>query len=145
MDYAELLTNPGEAGIFLSPPDAEALDAAADRAGLERWRVDLGAARNKADIMSAFQHALGLADGFGANWDALYDVLADRALETPAGVALTLGGCGALAREDGDDFEQLLEVLDSVAESSYDEDIPFWVFIEGVDADEFDLPVLGEE
>lgn len=145
MDYIDLLTNPGEAGIFLSPPDPRALDEAVDRAGLARWRVDLHSAARKADVMSAFQRTMGFMDGFGANWDALYDSLSERALEAPAGVALTLAHCDGLAQAESETFEQLLEVLDAVAENCYDEDIPFWVFIDGVAAEDVDLPTLGEE
>ena len=145
MDYIDMLTNPGEAGIFLSPPDAAVLDAAADRAGLARWRVDLGGVDRKSALMSAFQCAMGFMEGFGANWDALHDLLSERALEQPAGVTLTLAHCSELARTDSTVFEQLLEVLDAVAERCYDEDIPFWVFIDGVATKDFDLPTLSEE
>lgn len=145
MDYTDMLTNPGQAGIFLIPPDADLLDAAADRAGLARWRVDLHGANRKSALMSAFQRAMGFMDGFGANWDALHDLLTERALEQPAGVTLTLVHCSELARTDSAAFEQLLEVLDAVAENCYDEDIPFWVFIDGVATEDFDLPTLSEE
>ena len=56
---------------------------------------------------------------------------------------LALEHCGDLAAADPEAFETALEVLDSVAESCYDEDIPFWVLVDGVDAQAFDLPVLG--
>ena len=58
---------------------------------------------------------------------------------------LTLENCGEFARRDGEAFELLLEVLDAVAESCYDEDIAFWVFVDGVAAEDFDLPVLDDE
>lgn len=145
MDYIDLLTNPGEAGIFVSPRDAQALDEALDRAGLARWQVNLHGITGKADVMRAFQQTMRFTDGFGANWDALHDSLSERALDEPAGVALVLAHCGDLARAQGDEFETLLEVLDAVAEHCYDEDIPFWVFIDGVAAADFDLPMLDEE
>ena len=56
---------------------------------------------------------------------------------------LTLEHCGDLAAADAETFETALEVLDSAAESCYDEDIPFWVLVDGVDAKAFDLPVMG--
>ena len=71
------------------------------------------------------------------------DVLAERAWSEPHGVVLTLEHCGELAGADQEAFETALEVLDSVAESCYDEDIPFWVLVDGVDAKAFDLPVIG--
>ncbi len=143
MDYEQLLIDPGEAGVFVRPADAAALDAAAERAGLARWTVDLAQVRTKEALLAALAKRLEFPEWFGDNWDALNDVLAERAWEQPKGVMLTLERCGELAHADPETFETALEVLDSVAESCYDEDIPFWVFVDGVDAAAFDLPVLG--
>jgi RNAse (barnase) inhibitor barstar len=142
-DYEQLLTDPGEAGIFVRPEDAAALDAAAERAGLTRWAVDLAGVRTKEALLARLAERLGFPDWFGGNWDALNDVLAERAWEEPHGIVLTLGRCGDLAGADPEAFETALEVFDSVAESCYDEDIPFWVLVDGVDAKAFDLPVIG--
>jgi RNAse (barnase) inhibitor barstar len=144
MDYEQLLIDPGEAGVFVRPADAAALDAAAGRAGLTRWTIDLAGVRTKEALLATLAERLEFPEWFGANWDALNDVLAERAWEQSKGVVLTLERCGELAHADPDVFETALEVLDSVAESCYDEDIPFWVFVDGVDAEAFDLPVLGE-
>jgi len=144
MDYEQLLIDPGEAGVFVRPADAAALDAAAERAGLTRWTVDLGGVRTKEALLATLAERLEFPEWFGANWDALNDVLAERAWEQSKGVVLALEHCGELAHADPEAFETALEVLDSVAESCYDEDIPFWVFVDGVDAEAFDLPVLGE-
>ena len=144
MDYEQLLIDPGEAGVFVRPADAAALDAAAERAGLTRWTVDLAGVRTKEALLTTLAERLEFPEWFGANWDALNDVLAERAWEESKGVVLALEHCGELAHADPEAFETALEVLDSVAESCYDEDIPFWVFVDGVDAEAFDLPVLGE-
>ncbi len=144
MDYDQLLTDPGEAGIFARPADHAALDAAATRVGLARWSVDLAGVRSQAEFLAALAGRLEFPEWFGQNWDALSDVLTELAWEQPNGVLLTLERCGDLARADAAAFETALEVLDGVAESCYDEGIPFWVFIDGVDAAAFDLPVLGE-
>jgi len=144
MDYEQLLIDPGEAGVFVRPADAAALDAAAERAGLTRWTVDLAGVRTKEALLATLAERLEFPEWFGANWDALNDVLAERAWEQSKGVVLALEHCGELAHADPEAFETALEVLDSVAESCYDEDIPFWVFVDGVDAEAFDLPVLGE-
>jgi RNAse (barnase) inhibitor barstar len=144
MDYEQLLIDPGEAGVFVRPADAAALDAAAERAGLTRWMVDLAGVRTKEALLATLAERLEFPEWFGANWDALNDVLAERAWEQSKGVVLALEHCGELAHADPEAFETALEVLDSVAESCYDEDIPFWVFVDGVDAEAFDLPVLGE-
>lgn len=142
-EYEPLLTDPGEAGIFVRPDDAAALDAAAERAGLARWTVDLAGVRTKHELLAKLAERLGFPEWFGGNWDALNDVLAEQAWEQPHGIVLTLEHCGDLAAADQETFETALEVLDSVAESCYDEDIPFWVLVDGVDARAFDLPVIG--
>ena len=144
MDYEQRLIDPGEAGVFVRPDDAAGLDAAAERAGLTRWTVDLAGVRTKEALLGALAGRLEFPEWFSANWDALNDVLAERAWEQSKGVVFTLEHCGELAHADPEVFETALEVLDSVAESCYDEDIPFWVFVDGVDAEAFDLPVLGE-
>ena len=142
-EYEQLLTDPGEAGIFVRPEDAQALDAAAERAGFARWTVDIAGVRTKDELLGRLAERLGFPDWFGRNWDALNDVLGEQAWEQPRGIVLTLEHCGDLAAADAETFETALEVLDSVAESCYDEDIPFWVLVDGVDAKAFDLPVMG--
>jgi RNAse (barnase) inhibitor barstar len=143
MNYEQLLTDPGEAGIFALPSDPGSLDAAAERAGLARWRVDLAGVQTKDALLERLAARLQFPEWFGHNWDALNDVLAELAWEQQNGVMLVLEHCGDLASADPEAFETSLEVLDSVAENCYDEDIPFWVFVDGVDARAFDLPVLG--
>ncbi len=143
-EYEQLLTDPGEAGIFVRPDDAAALDAAAERAGLARWRVDLAGVRTKGELLARLAERLRFPEWFGDNWDALNDVLAEQAWEQPNGIVLTLEHCSDLAAADPGAFETALEVFDSVAESCYDEDIPFWVLVGGVEARAFDLPVIGK-
>ena len=99
--------------------------------------------RTKDALLAKLAGELGFPEWFGGNWDALNDVLSERAWEQPRGIVLTLAHCGDLAGADVETFETALEVLDSVAESCYDEDIPFWVLVDGVDAKAFDLPVIG--
>jgi RNAse (barnase) inhibitor barstar len=144
MDYEQLLSDPGEAGIFARPGDGAELDAAAERAGLTRWAVDLTGVTTKEQLLATLAQRLAFPEWFGGNWDALNDVLAEMAWEQPGGVVLTLRNCGELAQADPDSLETALEVLDSVAEGCYDEDIPFWVFVDGIDPEAFDLPILGE-
>lgn len=145
MDYVSVLSNAGEAGIFSCPAEREALNAAAREAGLTLWEIDLAGAGSKLELLERLRQALPLPEYCADNWDALDEALNDVAWEQPVGVMLTLVHCGEFAHADADNFETALEVFDMVAESCYDEDIPFWVFIEGVDAAEFDLPTLGEE
>ena len=145
MNYEQMLSTAGEAGIFAGPQDRDDLAAAARQTGLSLWEVDLTGARTKADMLERLRQTLPLPEYCADNWDALDEALTDMAWEQASGVVLILKGCGEFAHADAESFETALEVFDAVAESCYDEDIPFWVFIEGVDAAEFDLPILGEE
>lgn len=145
MDYEQLLSNAGEAGIFASPAAAEPLAEAAQRMGLAVWRADLSGVDSKVALLERLGRDLPLPEYGAANWDALDETLNDAVWEQSAGVVVLLGRCGDLANAAPEDFETALDVFDAVAESCYDEDIPFWVFIEGVDPAQFDLPILGAE
>ena len=137
------LMDAARSGAYWTPRDAEVLDATRGTA-LDVVRVDLRAATDKRRVLDAFAAALAFPEWFGGNWDALNDVLGEMAWEQPGGVVLTLANCGALAQTDPESLETALEVLDNVAEGCYDEDIPVWVFVDGIDPAAFDLPVLGE-
>jgi RNAse (barnase) inhibitor barstar len=146
MDYEDRLTDPAAAALFLYPPDAAALEMAAGRVGLTRWRVDLTKAAGKADLLHAFDHALRFKRGFGANWDALHDILTERALNRPAGVMLTLENCAPLVAAAPVEFARALDVLDAVREDCRDEDVAFWVFVEGLaarSAEDYKLPIFA--
>lgn len=145
MNYEQLLSDPGEAGIFVRPADASQVDAAAEHAGLARWHADLAGVKTKEGLLERLAATLAFPEWFGHNFDALNDVLAELAWEQERGAVFTLTGCGEFANADPESFETFLEVLDNVAETCYDEDLPFWVFVEGVDPEAFDLPVLGED
>lgn len=144
MDYDQVLTNAGDAGIFACPTQHGQLAEAVARAGLAAWQVDLSGVRSEAELLSRLRDALPLPEAATADWDALEEALAAAAWEQPEGVALTLRNCAEFAQSQPDEFETALEVFDAVAESCYDEDIAFWVFIDGVDAAAFDLPMLEE-
>lgn len=144
MDYQELLIDPGAAGIFIAPAQLEALELAAQQAGLSCWHIDLADVRTKEEVLSRFKQALPLPDYCADNWDALDESLSDHIWEQPVGAMLILSNCGDLLSASAADFETMLEVLDAVGEGCYDEDIPFWVFARGVDPQRCDLPTLGE-
>ncbi len=142
MDYDRVLANAGEAGIFACPPERGALNDAVRRVGLSVWEADLAGVRSKAALLERLRSSLPLETP--ADWDDLDEALSDAIWEQAAGVALTLLHCTEFAQAEPEEFETALEVFDSVAESCYDEDIAFWVFVDGVDAQAFDLPMLEE-
>jgi hypothetical protein len=66
MDYEQLLSDPGEAGIFARPADGAVLDAAAERVGLTRWSVDLAGVRTKDELLATLAQRLGFPSGSAA-------------------------------------------------------------------------------
>jgi len=144
MDYDQVLANAGDAGIFACPPDGVLLAEAVQRNGLTAWQVDLAGVRSKEQLLERLHQRLPLPEAGAGDWEALDEALSEAVWEQSGGVALTLANCAEFARSQPREFETALEVFDAVAENCYDEDIPFWVFVEGVDAREFDLPMLDE-
>ena len=143
MDYETVLGNAGDAGIFACPTEHAMLASAVQRIGLTAWQVDLSGVRSKSEMLDRLRHALPLPEP-ALDWDALDEALSAAVWDQPAGVALTLRHCAEFAQAQPDEFERALEVFDAVAENCYDEDIAFWVFVDGVDAAAFDLPMLEE-
>jgi RNAse (barnase) inhibitor barstar len=144
MDYQELLIDPGAAGIFIAPADIEGVQAAAQQVGLSCWQIDLTGMRSKEELLAGFKRALPLPEYCADNWDALDESLSDHIWEQPVGAMLVLSNCGELLSSSTEVFETALEVLDTIGENCYDEDIPFWVFAQGVDSQLCDLPALTE-
>lgn len=145
VSYEEVLADAGQAGIYQLPADDAALEAAAGESDFAAWRVDLAGVRGKQEFLDAIARDLAFPEWFGSNWDALEDCLTDLAWCVASGYVLILENAGGLAAADPEVFETALEVLDAAAEYWYDEDVPFWVFVGGVDYKLFDIPALGEE
>lgn len=143
--YEEVLADAGQAGIYQLPSDDAALEAAAVDSDFAVWRVDLAGVRGKQELLETIARELAFPEWFGSNWDALEDCLTDLGWCVASGYALILENAGGFAAADPDEFEAALEVFDAAAEYWYDEDVPFWVFVGGVDYAQFDIPALGEE
>lgn len=145
MNYEEILADSGQAGIYQLPTDDAALETAAAESDFAAWRVDLAGVRGKQELLDAIARDLAFPEWFGSNWDALEDSLTDLAWCVASGYVLILENAGGFAAADPEEFETALEVFDAAAEYWYDEDVPFWVFVGGVDHGQFDIPPLGEE
>jgi len=145
LSYEEILSDAGQAGIYQLPGDDSALEAAAVESDFAVWRVDLAGVRGKQELLDAIARELAFPEWFGSNWDALEDCLTDLSWCVASGYVLVLENANGFAAADPGEFETALEVLDAAAEYWYDEDVPFWVFVGGVDHAQFDIPALGEE
>lgn len=119
------------------------VEAAAQENGFACWRVDCAAVRSKEELLRGIAEALSFPDWFGENWDALEDCLTDLSWGEAPGYVLLLDNCGGFSRADPEAFETALEVFDGAAEYWYDEEVPFWVFVQGADPGQFDLPPLA--
>lgn len=103
--------NPEASGVYLAPPDASRLRAAATRSTLAWMELDTGAARNKMQFLTACARDLQFPDGFGGNWDALADCLQDFSWKPAPGYVVLWRGASALASAAPDDFATALEIF----------------------------------
>ncbi len=118
-DLADWLDN-DEATVRLSAgPDAELVSGFLDRHGLDARMVDLSTVHDKSGLMRTFQHDLNWPAWFGANWDALADLLSGPEDRTARYQVLILSGWDGFQRN----HEELATTLiDLVEESSADPD-----------------------
>ena len=130
------LSDASRSGVYRARGDAEVLDATRG-SKLDVVRVDLRAAKLKAELLEAFARALAFPRWFGGNWDALEDCLADLSWMPGEGrVILIECGPGIAA----DDLGVLRDILATVAESWADRGKPFFAVFLGAKA----TPMLPE-
>lgn len=118
-DLADWLDN-DEATVRLSAwPDPELLFDWLDRHGMDALMVDLSAVSDKQGLMQAFQQDLNWPAWFGANWDALADLLSGPEDRAARAQVLILQGWSGFQRK----HENLaVTLIDLVGESSADPD-----------------------
>jgi RNAse (barnase) inhibitor barstar len=118
-DLADWLDN-DEATVRLSTgPDAELVSGFLDRHGLDALIVDLSTVRDKPGLMRTFQHDLNWPAWFGANWDALADLLSGPEDRTARYQVLILAGWDGFQRNHEDLATTLIDLIE---ESSADPD-----------------------
>jgi len=138
----DLLRDAARSDVYRLPAEAAWIFRAAKANGFAYWRVDLAAARDKSGLLAALARALELPDWFGGNWDALQDCLDDLSWRTAPGYVIVLEHCQGLAKQARGDFDTALEVFGAAAEFWREQNIPFWVFLGGLDDAQYDLPHL---
>jgi hypothetical protein len=115
-------------GVYRTPPEASSLHAQARHAGLAWSELALDAFPGKHAALGAIARAIGAPhDTFGANWDALADVLQDLSWHAPSGHVLHLHGKWDASV---DDRATLLEVLRASADYWRSRGQPFIVFVD---------------
>src|SRR5262245_27058901 len=98
-------------GVFLSPPDVEAVREKAARAGMAWFEINLAHVDNKKAFLAACARALRLPGSFGANWDALADCLKDLYADS----VINCRGCAQFAAMAPDDYAIAIEILRDAA------------------------------
>lgn len=107
-------------------PDEPVLLTTMSDDGLERWRaglgrfhvgvVDGGAATTEAGLFEQLAAAFAAPAHFGANWDALHDVLGDLSWLDADGFLVIVDHADVLLRDGRDgSFDTFLDVMSSLA------------------------------
>lgn len=126
-----LFRDASRAGVFQCMGDPAPVAHRATAAGLQVYRVDIGAAHGKADFLACMAQALDVPPDFGANWDALLDVLRDLSWLPAPGWVILLEGCSHFGAAHPGDCETALEILTEAGAFWRGEGKPFWVLLAG--------------
>ena len=127
--YETLFADAAAAGVHHLPHGPrDKLLAGAEAAGCLVLRIDLGAARNKEDMLDAVARGLRFPQWFGHNWDALLDCLADLGWRPAEGYLVILEHCDHIHGMAEADFVQTLQVFEAAANEWREQGIPFWCF-----------------
>lgn len=123
------LTDLEQAGVHSWSGDGKTLAAAAAAGGYKYHSADLQGVMTKIDLMKALDEGLKLPDHFGANWDALADVLEDKDWLGNGGAVVFLQHATAFRKAHPQDWSTLEDILAEAADYWRDLRKPFWVFV----------------
>lgn len=118
-------------GVYHLPTSGrEAMQRAAEAAGLVFHLVQLDDTEDHEDALTRIGTALKFPEWYGVNFDALYDCLTDLSWQDTGATVIVLTGCDALKATAPEPWETLMNVFGSAAEYWQNEETPFWVFID---------------
>jgi hypothetical protein len=120
------------AGLYAAPRLAGPLRAAAKRAGIAWYDLDLKGVTDRQALLRRCAEAFSLPAHFGKNWDALHECLRDLAGGGTPGAIVHWRRAPELARRAPDALATALEILEDAAR--------YWrrtgrVFVVAVDRD----------
>lgn len=131
MSYESLLRRVDIAGVYHMPRgDTESLAVAAEANGYMVFRVDLGSARDKAQMLDAIAKALAFPEWFGHGFDALFDCLADMGWRPAEGYLVLLENCDGIHGRAEEDFVATLQVFAHAAEEWREQGVAFWCLVD---------------
>ncbi|MCK9285233.1 MAG: barstar family protein [Rhodocyclaceae bacterium] len=131
MSYETLLRRTDIAGVYHMPQgDTESLVVAAEANGYMVFRVDLGAARDKQQMLDAIAKSLAFPEWFGHSFDALLDCLADLGWRPAEGYLVLLEHCDGIHGRAEADFVTTLQVFSNAAEEWREQGVAFWCLVD---------------
>ena len=128
MDIAPHLRNLADAGSYKLGCSVEDLRDAVEAAGFVLLEADLKGIKGKKNLLVALAHATGYPDEFGANWDALVDVLCDLSWRAAPGYVLLLKNASPTLGLSANDREIAQDILDDTVVYWRQRSKPFWIF-----------------
>jgi len=126
-----ILADAAKAGVYHLPNmDKKRLVASARAAGLAAFRVNLAKAGDKEHLLATIAAKMKFPDGFGHNFDALADCLADMEWKPADGYVVLLEHCDGIHSKAEADFVSTLNIFEQAADDWREQDIPFWCLVE---------------
>jgi RNAse (barnase) inhibitor barstar len=104
---------------------AEALERVGRSLGWHVARIDLEGCTDKQELLGRTAAALDFPDWFGANWDALYDCLADLGWRPAPGHLLVFECSSALRRAAPEVRDTAVAILEDAAAAWASRGVPF--------------------
>ena len=125
---APQLNNLAAAGCHKLDCSVEVLCSAADEAGFSLFDADLKGIKGKKNLLVALARATEFPDEFGANWDALVDVLCDLSWDAAPGYVLLLRNVSPTLGLSSNDREIAQDIFDDTVVYWRQRNKPFWIF-----------------
>ncbi|MDO9010567.1 MAG: barstar family protein [Gallionella sp.] len=122
------LNNLAAAGCHKLDCSVEMLSEAAQLAGFGLFEADLKGVKGKKNLLVALAKATEFPSEFGANWDALVDVLCDLSWHAAPGYVLLLRNVSPTLGLSANDREIAQDIFDDTVVYWRQRNKPFWVF-----------------
>ena len=127
----KLLKNVAKAGVYHLPPlRRAAIETEAKKHHFPILTAEIGVHQKMETTLRQLGSALHFPIWFGANFDALFDCLADPDWYPAKGHVIILSGIESLRVKDPEDFTTLIEVLQAATEARREQGFPLWVLLD---------------
>ncbi len=141
MKYDKIIRS-GRAGIFAAPRVIGALRAAAGRAGIAWYDLDLSGVHDRDAFLRCCARVFSLPGYFGNNWDALHECLLDLAASGMPGAVVHWRRGAELVKRMPDAASAALEIVQDAAMYWHSSGRVFLVVADRDSVPGLDLPPL---